>query len=62
MTGTIIIRIAYGLKVQPINDPNVEIAEKGLHAVSTASSPGAAIFDLFPMSMALRVLNVPLLC
>ncbi|EIM84308.1 cytochrome P450 [Stereum hirsutum FP-91666 SS1] len=51
MTGTIIIRIAYGLKVQPINDPNVEIAEKGLHAVSTASSPGAAIFDLFPMML-----------
>lgn len=45
MAGTIIIGIAYGLKVQPVNDPNVEIAEKGLHAVSTASSPGVVEAD-----------------
>lgn len=57
MAGTIILGIAYGLKVQPVNDPNVEIAEKGLHAISTASSPGAAIFDLFPMSMTSSGLN-----
>lgn len=57
MAGTIIIGTAYGLKVQPVNDPNVEIAERGLHAVSTSSSPGAVIFDLFPMSMALRALK-----
>ncbi|EIM84323.1 cytochrome P450 [Stereum hirsutum FP-91666 SS1] len=51
MAGTIILAVAYGIKVKPRDDPHVAIAEQGLNALSTASSPRARIFELLPSAM-----------
>lgn len=48
MAGQVILLIAYGIDVRPHGDPNVEVAEKALHAVSLASSMGGGLFDLVP--------------
>lgn len=48
MAGAIILGIAYGIKVQPHDDPYVEIVEKGLQAAAAVSGPRAQIFDLLP--------------
>ncbi|KAJ3512407.1 hypothetical protein NLJ89_g3545 [Agrocybe chaxingu] len=49
MAGETIISIAYGLDVQPKNDPYVEIAEKGVHPLLEAGVPGAFLVDSLPV-------------
>ncbi|EIM84324.1 cytochrome P450 [Stereum hirsutum FP-91666 SS1] len=48
MAGAIILGIAYGIKVQPHDDPYVETVEKGLQAAAAVSEPHAQLFDLLP--------------
>ena len=40
--------IAYGLEVQPENDPYIEIATQANHLVTLAAVPGAFLVDSFP--------------
>lgn len=48
MAGTIILGIAYGIKVQPHDDPYIGTVEKGLQASAAVTEPRAQIFDLLP--------------
>ncbi|KAJ4485415.1 cytochrome P450 [Lentinula aciculospora] len=49
MTGTIILAVAYGIDVQPKNDPNIAAAEKMIAVLNTAGIPGAFLVDVFPI-------------
>lgn len=49
MTGAITISMAYGIKVQPDNDPYIEIAENALIALAVGAQPGAFLVDSFPV-------------
>jgi hypothetical protein len=49
MAGTIILAAAYGIDVQPSNDPFVEIAEKAIRAFSIGGRPGAYLVDSIPI-------------
>ena len=46
--GNFILDIAYGYKVQPVNDPIVEIAERTTYLVTKGVSPGAYLVNVFP--------------
>ncbi|KAF7369664.1 Cytochrome P450 [Mycena venus] len=48
MAGTLIMDIAYGIKVLPSDDPYIQLAEKAMHDLSNASIPGAFLVDTFP--------------
>ncbi|KAJ7257102.1 cytochrome P450 [Mycena rebaudengoi] len=48
MAGTLIMDIAYGIKVLPSHDPYIQMAEKAMHDLSNASIPGAFLVDTFP--------------
>ena len=48
MAGKIILSTAYGIDVQPANDPFVEIAEKGMAGMAWAGKPGYAV-EYIPM-------------
>lgn len=41
MSGSIILAIAYGINVQPHNDPNIEAAEKMMYVLETVGIPGS---------------------
>ena len=43
-----ILDIAYGYKVQPVNDPIVELAERTTYLVAKGISPGAYLVNFFP--------------
>lgn len=46
MTGEAIISIAYGLDVQPENDPYIDLAEKANEGPVEAVVPGAFLVDM----------------
>lgn len=48
MIGAITISIAYGIPVQPDNDPYIEIAEEALKGIAAAASPGTFLVESFP--------------
>ena len=48
MAGETIMSIAYGLDVQPNNDPYIEIAEQGVRPTETVAVPGAFLVDVIP--------------
>ncbi|ETW78616.1 cytochrome P450 monooxygenase 3 [Heterobasidion irregulare TC 32-1] len=48
MTGQTIFEVAYGIDVQPKNDPYIGSAEESLKAMTLGCTPGAGIFDTFP--------------
>ncbi|KZV63206.1 cytochrome P450 [Peniophora sp. CONT] len=48
MTAKIIMRIAFGIDVQGVDDPYVQLAEDTLHAINVATSFEGLIFDFFP--------------
>lgn len=50
MAGATILGISYGLDVNSSHDSNVEIAEEGLRAIETSTSPQARVFNFFPAS------------
>ncbi|KAE9397631.1 cytochrome P450 [Gymnopus androsaceus JB14] len=49
MTGSIILRVAYGIHVQPNNDPDIHAAEKMIHVLNIAGLPGAFLVDTLPI-------------
>jgi hypothetical protein len=40
MTGSIILNIAYGLDIQPENDPLIRLEERALEQLVYAATPG----------------------
>ncbi|CAA7261113.1 unnamed protein product [Cyclocybe aegerita] len=49
---------AYGLNVQPKDDPYISLAKGGLHALVTAAVPGTSLVDVLPfLQYFLRVLK-----
>ncbi|KAG6908818.1 hypothetical protein DXG01_003171 [Tephrocybe rancida] len=49
MAGETIMAIAYGLKVQPKNDPYIATAAQGVHPLVAAAVPGAFLVDSIPI-------------
>jgi hypothetical protein len=49
MAGETIMSIAYGLDVQPADDPYIEVAEHGVRSVVAAAIPGAFLVDVIPL-------------
>ncbi|KAF5343220.1 hypothetical protein D9758_013396 [Tetrapyrgos nigripes] len=48
MAGNTILSIAYGIEVQPENDPFINIAEKALHAAALTVNSGSYLVDQLP--------------
>ena len=48
MAGDTIMSVAYGLEVQPDDDPYIKTAEEGVHPLHTAAVPGAFLVDSLP--------------
>ncbi|KAG6908819.1 hypothetical protein DXG01_003172 [Tephrocybe rancida] len=49
MAGETIIAIAYGIKVQPKDDPYITTAAEGVHPLLVAGVPGAFLVDSIPI-------------
>ncbi|PCH43276.1 cytochrome P450 [Wolfiporia cocos MD-104 SS10] len=49
MAGALIIGVAYGLEVQPKDDPYVATAERALHAMAMAGNAGSFLVDYIPI-------------
>jgi hypothetical protein len=49
MAGMVILSTAYGIDVQPENDPYIEISEKALYALARAGRRGAYLVDSLPL-------------
>ncbi|KAJ7118250.1 cytochrome P450 [Mycena epipterygia] len=49
MAGEIIISVAYGIDVLPLNDPYIAIAEEAVHAAIAAVIPGRFLVDSIPL-------------
>ena len=49
MAGETILAIAYGLQVQPENDPYIAIAERSNRSIDEAGKPGAFLVDSLPI-------------
>ncbi|KAG6863053.1 hypothetical protein C0991_008518, partial [Blastosporella zonata] len=49
MAGETIMAIAYGLTVQPKDDPFVAAAAQGVHPLVAAAVPGAFLVDQLPL-------------
>ncbi|KAK7694990.1 hypothetical protein QCA50_002178 [Cerrena zonata] len=48
MAAEIIMRLAYGIDVQPKNDPYVDIADSGIRAIEASTNAGSYLVDSFP--------------
>ncbi|KIY69044.1 cytochrome P450 [Cylindrobasidium torrendii FP15055 ss-10] len=46
--ASLVISIAYGIDIKPVNDPYVKAAEEAAHTISVAGVPGAFLVDTFP--------------
>lgn len=53
MTGSLILDIAYGIKVKPEDDEYIEIAEKGQEGMEASGDPN--IIDILPWGMPLTL-------
>ncbi|KAJ3516119.1 hypothetical protein NLJ89_g1327 [Agrocybe chaxingu] len=49
MAGETIMCVAYGLNVQPKDDPYIAMAEQGAHTLEAAAIPGAFLVDDLPL-------------
>ncbi|KAL0949266.1 hypothetical protein HGRIS_009344 [Hohenbuehelia grisea] len=47
--GTIVLGIAYGLQIQPKNDPYIRAAEEGVQPLLVAGVPGTFLVDALPI-------------
>lgn len=48
MAGQVIMRSAYGIDVEPHDDPYIEIGEKSLQALCASAHAGAYLVDYLP--------------
>lgn len=49
MAAETILAIAYGLDVQPKNDPYIATAQRALHTIAIALVPGTFMVDAIPI-------------
>jgi len=49
MAGETIMSVAYGLEVQPNDDPYIKTAEQGVRPLMVAAVPGAFLVDALPL-------------
>ncbi|KAE9397655.1 cytochrome P450 [Gymnopus androsaceus JB14] len=49
MMGAIVLGVAYGIHIQPRNDPDIEAANKMMDVLTRAGLPGAFLVDSFPI-------------
>ncbi|KAJ7510665.1 cytochrome P450, partial [Mycena galericulata] len=49
MAGQVILSTAYGIQVQPEDDPHIDISEKALHAMACTGNKGAYLVDSLPL-------------
>ncbi|KIJ57190.1 hypothetical protein M422DRAFT_23283 [Sphaerobolus stellatus SS14] len=49
LVGALAMKILYGIKVQPKNDPYIKLAEDAFDAGSQAANPGTFLVDTFPI-------------
>ncbi|TFK34601.1 cytochrome P450 [Crucibulum laeve] len=47
--GGVILALAYGIKIEPTNDPLVKMAEYAIHTLTIAAVPGAFLVDVLPI-------------
>ncbi|KAJ7486669.1 cytochrome P450 [Mycena latifolia] len=50
MAGMVILSTAYGIDVQPEDDPYIDISEKALHAMACTGNRGSYLVDSLPLS------------
>jgi len=48
MAGAISLAIAYGMDIQPSDDPYIELAEKAHEGLMQAALPGSFLVDTLP--------------
>jgi hypothetical protein len=48
MAADIILSVAYGIQIQPENDPYVDLAERVLKILERAATPGSYLVDTIP--------------
>ena len=48
MVGATVTSLAYGIKIQPVNDPNLKLAQDSLDSVLEAFIPGKYLVDQIP--------------
>ncbi|CAL1695170.1 unnamed protein product [Somion occarium] len=48
-SGEVIMRLAYGMDVQQEDDPYIDIAERGTHAISATTNAGSYLVDVIPI-------------
>lgn len=49
MTGGTILEVAYGIEIQPRNDPYIKIVKKAVEALTVGSTHRALVYDIFPI-------------
>lgn len=49
MVGATITSLAYGIKIRPLNDPNLKLAQDSLDSVLEAFLPGRYLVDTIPV-------------
>ncbi|KAJ7362535.1 cytochrome P450 [Mycena albidolilacea] len=49
MTGGLIMSIAYGIDVLPMNDPYLKLLQESMHGLAEASVPGKYLVDAIPI-------------
>ncbi|KAJ7719640.1 cytochrome P450 [Mycena metata] len=49
MVGEVIVSVAYGIDVLPVNDPYVALAEEAAESVASAAVPGRFLVDSIPI-------------
>ncbi|KAJ7032293.1 cytochrome P450 [Mycena alexandri] len=49
MAGEVILGVAYGIKVLPVDDPYIALAERAVQSAAEASIPGRFMVDAFPL-------------
>ncbi len=59
MAGSLILGVAYGIDVQPKDDPYIATAETALHAMSMAGNAGAYLVDYIPIRELLFSSSLP---
>ncbi|KAF8513886.1 cytochrome P450 [Gautieria morchelliformis] len=59
LSGAIIMEVIYGIKVLPIGDPYIRIAEQAMEAVSELLNPGSFLVDTLPICTHSELKYVP---
>ncbi|KAJ7176250.1 cytochrome P450 [Mycena crocata] len=48
LAGALVMRVTYGIEVQPYEDPYINLAKDAMHGVAIASIPGTFLVDTIP--------------